>query len=65
MWYLFQGAIMFAVGSSNIVWNWTPNGYVVGLAGILAAGFSTVLASRFLDALSSVYGRYQARQKAH
>jgi len=30
MWLLLQSAIIFAVIASNIHWQWTPNGYLVG-----------------------------------
>jgi hypothetical protein len=34
MWFLFQSTIIFAVvGSSNIHWQWTPNGLERGLHG--------------------------------
>jgi len=35
MWYLLQGSIMFLVISSNIYWQWTPNGF---LAAAIAGG---------------------------
>jgi hypothetical protein len=41
-WMLFQGAIIFAVVSSNIHWNWTPNGYLASLIGIGAAFVATI-----------------------
>ena len=34
MWFLFQGLIVFAVSASNILYHWTPNSYLVGLAGM-------------------------------
>jgi hypothetical protein len=39
---LFQGVIIFAVVSSNIHWNWTPNGYLASLIGIGAAFVATI-----------------------
>jgi hypothetical protein len=41
MWYVFQGAIMFAVIASNIHWQWTPNPYLAAGFGWLAAYFVT------------------------
>lgn len=41
-WMLFQSAIIFAVISSNIHWNWTPNGYLASLIGIAVAFIATV-----------------------
>lgn len=32
-WYLFQGLIVFAVVSSNIAWQWTPNRMLPALIG--------------------------------
>jgi hypothetical protein len=36
-WYALQGGIITAVAVSNIYWHWTPNPYLVGTAGWLAA----------------------------
>jgi hypothetical protein len=43
IWFLFQGAIVFSVGASNIHWHWTPNGYLVALVGVVAAYGATFL----------------------
>jgi hypothetical protein len=43
MWHLFQLLIMFIVGGTNIVYEWTDNGYLVGLAGMAAAYCATVV----------------------
>jgi hypothetical protein len=43
MWHLFQLLIMFIVGGTNIVYEWTDNGYLVGLAGMVAAYCATVV----------------------
>jgi hypothetical protein len=46
MWFLFQGIIMFAVVSSNIAWQWTPNGLIPALLGAgLAYGLTYVLSN--------------------
>jgi hypothetical protein len=37
MWYLLQGAVMFAVLASNIHFHWTPNGYLAALIAVAAA----------------------------
>ena len=37
MWFLLQGAIVFAVVASNIYWQWTPNGYLAAMLGGIAA----------------------------
>ena len=42
-WRLFQAAIVLAVIFSNIHWEWTPNNYVAGLFGWLAAWGGTWL----------------------
>jgi hypothetical protein len=42
MWFWFQGLIMFAVMASNVHWHWTPNGYLAGLLGWIAALLVTV-----------------------
>jgi hypothetical protein len=36
-WLLFQGSIVFAVISSNIYFQWTPNMMLAGVAGVFAA----------------------------
>jgi ABC-type transport system involved in cytochrome c biogenesis permease subunit len=44
MWFLFQALIIFAVVASNIHWQWTPNGYLAGLIGVvLAYGLTAAL----------------------
>ena len=43
MWYILQGLIMFAVIGSNIHWQWTPNPYVAGTLGAVAAFVTTAL----------------------
>jgi len=42
MWLLLQSLIMFAVMASNIAWHWTPNGYLAGILGWIAALLVTV-----------------------
>jgi hypothetical protein len=42
MWYLIQASTMFAVMASNIHWQWTPNGYLAGILGYVAALLATV-----------------------
>ena len=42
MWFVLQGSIIFAVISSNIYFQWTPNGYLAGLIGVGAAFFATM-----------------------
>jgi hypothetical protein len=41
MWYVAQGAIVFAVIASNIHWHWTPNPYLAAGVGWLTAYFTT------------------------
>jgi uncharacterized membrane protein len=48
MWFLFQASIMFAVMASNIAWQWTPNSYVAGVLGFIAALLATVGLSNLL-----------------
>jgi hypothetical protein len=43
MWKLFQGAIIFAVGASNIHWHWTPNLYLAVMVGVCWAWIATEL----------------------
>jgi len=42
MWTLLRSLIMFAVMASNIHWHWTPNGYLAGILGWIAALLVTV-----------------------
>jgi hypothetical protein len=42
MWLLLQSLIMFGVFCTNIVWHWTPNSYLVGILGWIAALLMTV-----------------------
>jgi hypothetical protein len=48
MWFLFQGLIVFAVSASNILYHWTPNSYLVGLAGMGLAWSLTWLISSLM-----------------
>ena len=50
---LLQIVIVFLVLSSNVYWQWTPNGY-------LAAGLA-ILAAIFISALMIALGRLLAR----
>lgn len=42
MMYLIQSLVIFAVMASNIHWHWTPNGYLAGILGWIAALLLTV-----------------------
>ena len=57
MWTLLQGLIMFAVVASNIHWYWTPNGYLAGILGWIAALLVTV----GLNGLCDLIGRRRLR----
>ena len=37
MLYILQLLIVFAVGASNIYWQWTPNPYLAAVIGVLVA----------------------------
>ena len=51
MWFLFQGLIVFAVSASNVSYHWTPNSYIVGLAGMgLAWSLTWFISSLMVDA---------------
>jgi len=56
-WLLLQGLIMFAVMASNIHWHWTPNGYLAGILGWIAALLVTV----GLNGLGDLIGRRRLR----
>ena len=51
MWLLFQSLIIFAVVASNIHWHWTPNGYLAGMLGWIAALLLTVGITNLIDLL--------------
>jgi hypothetical protein len=53
MWKLFQLSIMAAVMCGNIYYEWTPNGYLVGVMGLGAA----FIATWFLIWLRSLFSR--------
>lgn len=42
MYFLLQSSIVFAVCAANIHWQITPNGYLAGLLGFIAALLATV-----------------------
>ena len=49
MWKLFQLMVFFAVYFTGIYYQWTPNGYVLGLLSVGAAFFSTLLLTGAFD----------------
>jgi hypothetical protein len=53
MWWLLQSSIIFAVYAANIHWRITPNGYLVGLAGFVAAYSATVVLSYLTGLLTT------------
>lgn len=57
LWYFLQGSIIFAVVSSNIVYQWTPNKYLAGLLGALTAFVATALIGNLI-----LWARKQRRQ---
>jgi F0F1-type ATP synthase assembly protein I len=58
MWFLLQSLIVFAVMASNIAWQWTPNAYLAGVIGFIAALLATVGLSNLL-----LWARKQRRQQ--
>jgi F0F1-type ATP synthase assembly protein I len=48
MYFLLQSLIVFAVMASNIAWHWTPNSYLAGVIGFIAALLATVGLSNLL-----------------
>jgi len=42
MYFLLQSLIVFAVVSSNIIWQWTPNTQLASILGFIAALLVTV-----------------------
>jgi len=62
---IFQIVVMFLVGCANIHWHWTPNPYVAGFFGLLAAMMATALLSRIigLDHLPAKWPLGRASQK--
>jgi hypothetical protein len=46
MWFILQASIIFAVISSNIAWQWTPNGYLAALIGAGLAFGATMALNR-------------------
>lgn len=64
MWMLFQAAIIFAVGSAAIYWQWTPNSLVVGIISIGAAFAATALLSGLLRLAARARDR-RARRTEH
>lgn len=49
MWKLFQLVVFVSVYFTGIYYEWTPNGYVLGVLAFLAALLATVLLSWTLD----------------
>jgi hypothetical protein len=49
MWKLFQLVVFVSVYFTGIYYEWTPNGYVLGVLAFLAALLTTVLLSWALD----------------
>ena len=68
MWKLLQALIVFGVLCANIYWEWTPNGLLAGILGILAAYILTILPLQIFDLarafkrkLVSRFGQQQLR----
>jgi hypothetical protein len=57
MWLIFQSLVIFAVVASNIHWHWTPNGYLAGILGWIAALLVTV----GLNGLGDLLRRHRGR----
>ena len=49
MWKLFQMVVFLSVSFTGIYYEWTPNGYVLGLLSIGAAFFATLILSQLLS----------------
>jgi hypothetical protein len=49
MWKLLQLVVFLSVYFTGIYYEWTPNGYVLGVLAFLAALLATVLLSWTLD----------------
>ena len=48
MWFVLQSRVIFAVMTTNVHWQWTPNGYLAGLIGIvLAYGLTALVSASF------------------
>jgi hypothetical protein len=52
MWKLFQAVIFLSVYFTGIHYEWTPNGYVLGVLSFLAALLATVAVAGAIDLLS-------------
>lgn len=63
MWFLLQSLIIFAVMSSNIYWQWTPNSYLAGLIAVGAAFVATVSANRLWAAARQQGRKQSAKQR--
>lgn len=63
MWKLFQLVVFFSVYFTGIYYEWTPNGYVLGLLSVGAALFSTLLLSWAFETSNSLLAkqRYKSR----
>lgn len=57
MWKLFQLTVFFAVYFTGIHYEWTPNGYVLGLLSVGAAFFATLLLSGAFDLCLTLFGK--------
>lgn len=55
MWKPFQLSIFMAVYFAGIYYEWTPNGYVLGVLSFLAALLATVALSGAIDLLSRAF----------
>jgi hypothetical protein len=53
MWQLLQCLVIFAVMASNIAWHWTPNTYLAGILGWIAA----LVLTGVINELSDLLGR--------
>jgi hypothetical protein len=52
LWKWFQLLIIGAVACANVIWPFTPNKYLVGLIGVVAAYLATVALSKIIELLT-------------
>jgi hypothetical protein len=61
-WRIYQLLIIGAVACANVIWPFTPNKYLVGIIGVVAAYLATVALSGLIGLLP--LGRRQRQHRA-
>lgn len=64
LWKLLQLTVFLSVYFTGIYYEWTPNGYVLGLLSVGAAFFATLLLTGALDLWQTLFVKQRNQSSA-